>query len=87
MNRQRVAILLEELHEELATANSVDTVLAAQLRDAVDDIQATLAENEPTDTVPLVQRLRESVYHLPENHPALKSMIGRVADALSQIGI
>ncbi len=87
MNRQRVAILLEELHEELATADSVDATLAAQLREAVDDIQATLAENEPTDTLPLVQRLRESVYHLPENHPALRNMIGRVADALSQIGI
>ncbi len=87
MNRQRVAVLLEELHEELASAKTVDQSLAEQLRDTVDEIQEVLADSEPADALPLVQRLRESVYHLPDNHPGLKNMIGRVADALSQIGI
>jgi hypothetical protein len=87
MQKQRVSMLLEQLHQELADADTMDDATAAKLREAIAEIEATLEHITPTTSQPLVQRVRDAVYHLPESHPAIKNTVGRIADALAQMGI
>lgn len=87
MEKQKVALLLDQLHAELSSAGELDDVIAEKLRSAMDEIRRTLAEGNQATSQSMVQRLSEAVYHLPDSHPAIKDTVGRVADALSQMGI
>jgi len=87
MEKQRVELLLKQLHEELSTAGPLDEATAEKLRSTVDEIEETLEQSDLGKSQALVQRIREAIYHLPESHPAIKSTVGRIADALSQMGI
>lgn len=87
MEKQRISQLLDELHAELSTAGELDVATAEKLRAAAAEIEAVVQETHFTDSQPLVQRLREAIYHLPDSHPTIKNAVGRIADALSQIGI
>ncbi len=87
MPKQKVLDLLEQLHTELAGADELDADTAERLRTSIVEIEEVLDNSPHVETLPLVQRLREAVYHLPDSHPLLKNTVGRVADALSQIGI
>jgi len=87
MEKQRVSRLLEQLHEELSTADALDEGTVEKLREAVEEIEAALANSASMISPPLVQRMRDALYHLPDSHPAVKNTVGRIADALSQIGI
>lgn len=87
MEKQRVSQLLAQLHEELSTADALDEGTAEKLREAVEEIEIALAHSAPLSSQPLVQRVRETLYHLPESHPNVRDTVGRIADALAQIGI
>jgi len=87
MEKQRVSELLEQLHEELSTADALDEATAEKLREAVEEIEKALAASAPLTSQPLVQRMRDALYHLPESHPTIRNTVGRIADALAQIGI
>jgi len=87
MENQKVASLLDQLHDELASAGELDDAIAEKLRSAMDDIRKTLSDGNHAESQSMVQRLTDAVFHLPDNHPAIKDTVGRVADALSQIGI
>ncbi len=87
MEKQKVALLLDQLHAELSSAGELDDTIAEKLRSAMDDIKKTLNEESQATSQSMVQRLSDAVYHLPDSHPAIKDAVGRVADALSQIGI
>lgn len=87
MQKQKVSQLLEQLHAELSSAGELDEATAEKLRDAAEEIEQTLATSGPVSSQPLIQRLRDAVFHLPDSHPAIKNTVGRIADALSQIGI
>ncbi len=87
MEKQKVRELLEQLHLELSSAGELDEATADKLRATAAEIESTLAHTHHASSQPLVQRLRDAVYHLPDSHPAVKNTVGRIADALSQIGI
>jgi len=87
MEKQKIASLLDQLHEELSSAGELDDVIAAKLRGSMEEIRKTLSEGNHPASSSMIQRLTDAVYHLPDSHPAIKDTVGRVADALSQIGI
>lgn len=87
MEKQRVLELLAQLHTELTSAGELDEATAQKLREAADEIETVVDGTHVPTSPPLVQRLREAVYHLPDSHPTVKNAVGRIADALSQMGI
>jgi Domain of unknown function (DUF4404) len=87
MEKQKVRELLEQLHLELSSAGELDEGTAELLRTSVAEIETTLASTHQVMSQPLVQRLRDAVYHLPDSHPVVKNTVGQIADALSQMGI
>jgi hypothetical protein len=87
MEKQRITELLAELHTELSSAGELDEATAERLRAAADEIEAVIEGSHANGAQPLVQRLRDAVYDLTDSHPTVKNAVGRVADALSQIGI
>ena len=85
---------LAQLHEELEQTASVDEASRRLLVEGLHDIQQILdrgesegdeakAEGEPG----LVERLRAATRDFEESHPTLTTAVGRVADALSNLGI
>lgn len=87
MEKQKIRDLLEQLHIELSSAGELDEATAEKLRSAATEIESALAGTNHETSQPLVQRLRDAVYHLPESHPGVQNTVGRIADALSQMGI
>jgi hypothetical protein len=87
---QRLRELLEELHGELEQDDSVGEQPRELLRTVMVDIQERL--DRDSDEVPdwpssLGDRLRDSLEHFGESHPRVTSTVGRVIDALSNMGI
>jgi len=87
MDKVRLGQLIDQLELELSSAGELDDMTAARLREAMQEMENALDRDQRIESQPLVQRMREALYHLPENHPAIKNTIGRIADALAGIGI
>ncbi len=89
MTNDHLSELLKQLHQELALTDQLDPDQVDQLRDAVSEIEDAIAREEVDEeaTPPIVQRLRDAAEEFEQSHPALTNTIGRVADALSQLGI
>ena len=84
---------LAELRSELESTEALDEQ-SRELLDALHrDIEQLLERSalrdggEADDDGDLLDRLREAARHFEESHPALTSAVGRVADALSSLGI
>jgi len=81
--------ILAELHEALeASGDDLDSEVRDELRQAAAEIQAALGspdERELSDS--LAQRLRGGLERFEETHPRLTAIVGRIADALSDLGI
>jgi hypothetical protein len=81
---------LAELHAELEGMDEVDAEARAALEHVMRDIQEVLARTaeEPRhEPHSLAERLREAGRHFEESHPTLTATVGRVVDALSNLGI
>jgi len=102
MEKQQLKATLTQLHDELARSGEVDEEMQSLLRQLAADIQSTLDQSataetpsEAADSEParpdeegsLIDQLTDVASHFEETHPRLASAIGRVADALSQLGI
>lgn len=103
MEKQQLKVTLEQLHEELARSGEVDEEMQSLLRQLAADIQSTLdqsaadegnADSADSDTSAgenedgsLIDQLTDVASRFEETHPQLATAIGRVADALSQLGI
>ena len=88
MNRLRER--LDELHGELSQTKSVDAESREALVDLLDDIRELLERDdegtsEPRDS--LSQRLSATTHDFEESHPKLAEALGRVVDALANLGI
>jgi len=75
---------LEELHRELASADSVDTDVQALLEELRGDIEAVLERSEPEG---FGERLSGLVERFEATHPKLSNAIGAVVDQLARLGI
>jgi len=81
--------ILEELREALEAADDLDDEARDRLRNAAREIQQTVGvEREGADDdQSMLDRLNEAIESLEAKHPNLTAIVGRVADALSDLGI
>lgn len=96
MERQKLKETLTELHSELEASNEpVDEETLALLRQVATDIdKVCLTEPVPAEEPPVVEekegmldQLLSLTEEFEESHPKLAEVIGKVATALSRIGI
>ena len=89
MSRTRLRETLEELERELERSEAVDERSRERLAHVLGEVRELLGEDvEPRDEHrSLLDRLREATRDFEEEHPALAETIGRVAAALSNLGI
>jgi hypothetical protein len=79
---------LQQLHEELGKASHVDAESERLLRELLEDISGLLAGRGAAGThTGLAERLSDMSTRFEDDYPGLVSAIGRLADALSRIGV
>ena len=80
---------LEQLHSELEGTETVDARSRQLLHHIVDDIHDLLERSGESNHThqSLLDRLREATRDFEESHPTLAATVGRVADALANLGI
>jgi len=82
---------LQQLHEELGRASSIDPESERLLRELMADSAKLIGAGEsgqaPAESGGIVERLVEASKDFEEQHPGLVSAIGRLADALSRMGV
>jgi YhcH/YjgK/YiaL family protein len=80
--------ILQELKDELGSAHTIDPERAARLEQSIDEVQLAIANRQSdSDSDSLSFRLRSLAQEFEVSHPRLTHTVGRVADALAQIGI
>jgi hypothetical protein len=78
---------LEHLHRELSETTSLDAEARALLSELASDIERLLADKASGGGQPLADRLRTAAQRFEQTHPKLTAVVGRVADALANLGI
>ena len=79
--------ILDELHAALEEAPEIGEDGRVALREAADEIRAALAAPEDERSGSLGDQLSAAVERFEVAHPQLTQLVGRVADALSDLGI
>jgi hypothetical protein len=97
VSKEKIEELLRQLHNELAEANNVDAELSERLRGTAAEIQAAIQRQQPLPTTldkttdaeeaGVINQLRDAAERFEDSHPTLTNTVGRIADALSQLGI
>lgn len=89
MPRTRLRETLEELERELERSEALDERSRERLAHVLGEVRELIGEDvEPRDEHrSLLDRLREATREFEEEHPALAETVGRVATALSNLGI
>ncbi len=90
MDNDELRKLLQQLHDEIKNAHTVDEKGSQLLRDLDEDIRAFLdrSEENPLPLHPtFVKRLEGSLYHFEATHPSLTTVISRLLTGLSNAGI
>ncbi len=97
MENKQLLQTLENLHQQLQSASSVDTATRETLQKLAADI-GRLSEARSTDadateagspgpSVPLAEELHEQLLKFEVDHPQLTHAINQVAAALANLGI
>ena len=92
MSKEKIVELLRQLHAELAVAEDLDSELSDQLRAATAEIEEVLEREEESseaesESPGVIDQLRDAAERFEDSHPSLTNTVGRIADALSQLGI
>jgi len=77
---------LSRLHEQIA-GHDLDEQERALLRDALQELEGTLEGTPSEEESSLGDRLSELAQEFEESHPTLSETVGRVVDALANLGI
>jgi len=77
---------LSRLHEQIA-GHDLDEQERVLLRDALQELEATLEGAPSEEGSSLADRLSELAQEFEESHPTLAATVGRVVDALANLGI
>lgn len=86
--RERLRDDLRRLHQELSEAGSLEPGDRALLVDVLNDIETLLERGgDAGESEGLLDRLRATMGRFEEQHPALTSAVGRIADALAALGV
>ena len=85
---------VDDLHERLASAQTVSPELRSHLEKLLADLERVLkpppADSSASTTThpePLVHSLSQAARRFETDHPTLANALGMVADALSRVGI
>ncbi|MBW2540472.1 MAG: DUF4404 family protein [Deltaproteobacteria bacterium] len=79
---------IDELREALEAPDDLDEELRAELRSAAEEILEALdPDHERELSSSLRERLTDTLDKFQESHPKITETIGRLADALSDMGI
>ncbi len=84
--RQQLDATIEHLREQLAQVDDMNSEEAEELREALEEISATLDEKD-VNSATLAERLQGQAEAFQESHPVLTQTVGRLADMLAQMGI
>jgi hypothetical protein len=84
--RKTLEETLDQLHQQLLSADNLDEKERERLRQAAEEIRDTL-DDQQVSSAGLAERLQRATAHFEHSHPQLASSIGRIADLLSQLGI
>ncbi len=86
---EKLRNLIAELESELQQLEETDDEAKSLLRDASREIEEALQENAPEglETHSLIDRLKSSTEDFEATHPTISSVVGRLVDALGQMGI
>jgi signal transduction histidine kinase len=89
MPNEKLRATVTELERELLASDTVDAATRERLQNALAEVRAALQESETTaeDRRSLAASLTKAVEEFEGSHPTLVSIIGRLADGLSQMGI
>lgn len=90
MQKEKLCELLEQLHNELENASTVDISTQKLLKDLSNDIQKILKESELSnikDQETIIEKLRQIIHNFEDAHPTLTSVLGQILDSLSKMGI
>ena len=89
MPKQRLREDLVKLREELERSPEVDAEARNLVAEISRDVETLLADSSGTshETQSLVDRLRSAAESFEDSHPSLTAAVGRIADALSALGI
>ncbi len=92
MSKERLADLLHQLQVELSSTEDLDQELSEQLRTTTAEIRQALDREQPETTTDetsegMIAQLRQAATRFEDSHPALTNTVGRIADALAQLGI
>ena len=87
MPRNALREHLRQLHHELSQAEELDPEARALLAEVSEEIERLLGEEEPGPGEALAERLREAAERFEQSHPALTAVVGRLANALANLGI
>ncbi|MCH8922991.1 MAG: DUF4404 family protein [Planctomycetes bacterium] len=86
---EKLRATLADLHDELESVELLDEQTSGLLKGAVDDINASLEQQDAAALrdESLGTRLSEAARGFEESHPALAHLVGNILDALAGIGI
>jgi len=86
---EQLKATIAELHDELANIDSLDDETRALLFDAKDEMEAALNPDLPDELEPqsLTDRFHQAIQEFDESHPTLSRVLGKLIDALGQMGI
>ena len=95
MPEQQLKQQLAQLHQDLSAGAEIDEETRGLLLQLARDIEGAVADKSGTEQTPepveeesgLLARLQHLADEFEESHPDISMTIGRVADALSQLGI
>jgi hypothetical protein len=79
---------LDRLHEELASARSLDPETREMLETVANDIERTLrGEHDPDSVRERLDRLEGAALRFEAEHPSFARVLTEVTDALTKIGV
>ncbi len=84
MDKQEFEKLLEKLHAEMDSVDSVDEKSLQLLRDLEKDIDELLSRS---DNSSILERLRDSVREFEVSYPTITAMLSEISKILSNAGI
>jgi hypothetical protein len=87
MTNHDLSALIRQLHEELATAPTLDPATREELSLLAADLERTRATSESEKGTGLRARLGQGVKRLEASHPALSRTLANLIDALALYGL
>ena len=90
MDENELRKLLEQLHQEIEEANTVDDKGRELLQELQGDIRDLLERSKQANVQPapiMSQRLEDSISHLELTHPTLTATLSQLLAVLSNAGI